>query len=302
MLKKSILCMLIPPCVDKALSVRIIKVLLIPLLLTSLFNTNANALSSLQQSACTVLLCLSASAGTRPHECSAPIRKFLKDTLNPRKWYKTVTNRKNFLKLCPTGTNPQIEQAVANSNQDDPNLDEYANAVATINPDECSADYLNNHVDIQILRGIRPVYEKQVPISQLSKYQNIKSIKPVLMNPACNSIYKSKYQELKEPTNTCNTQQSYTFQDWNNGYTKKQISHKEYLSLDDNQRAKYEQQVSYSYKDYIKYKKQKNKYQKQVKDGMITQRCVNNNSNDGTTCYYTFFYKIIPINKKCWID
>jgi len=280
----------------------VIKIVLITALLTSLFSTNANALTSLQQSACTVLLCLSASLGTRPHECSAPIRKFLKDTLNPRKVWKTISNRKNFLKLCPTGTNPQINQAVAGLEENDPDLEEYTNAVASVNPDECSADYLNNHVDIQISRDLRIVYKKQVPISQLSNYQKIKSIKPVLMNPACNSIYKSKYQELKKPTNICNTQQSYTFQEWNSGYTKKQISQKEYLSLDDNQRTKYEQKVSYSYKNYIKYKKQKNKYQKQVKDGMITERCVNNNSNDGTTCYYTFFYKIIPINKKCWID
>jgi len=289
----------------------VIKIVLTTTLLTSLFSINANALTGPQQLACEVLLCLSASAGTRPHECEAPIRKFLKDTLNPRKVWKTISNRRNFLKMCPTGTNPQVEQAVAGLEENDPDLEEYANAVATINPDECSANYLNNHVDIQISRGLRPVYKKQVPISELSKYQNIKSIKPVLMNPACNSIYKSKYQELKKPTNTCNTQKSYTFQEWNSGYTKKQISQKEYLSLDDNQRAKYEQQVSYSYKDYIKYKKQKNKYQKQVKDGMITERCVNdtlnprkvwNSGDNGHNCYYTFFYKIIPINKKCWID
>jgi len=39
-----------------------IKILLIPLLLTSLFSTNANALTGPQQLACEVLLCLSASA------------------------------------------------------------------------------------------------------------------------------------------------------------------------------------------------------------------------------------------------
>jgi len=274
----------------------VIKIVLITALLTSLFSTNANALSSQQELACTVLLCLSASGG-RPHECKAPIRKFLKDTLNPRKWWKTISNRKNFLKLCPTGTNPQINQAVAGLGENDPDLEEYANAVATINPDECSASYLNNHVDIRILRGLRHIYKRQVPISQLSKYQKIKNIKPITMNPACNSIYKSKYQELKKPTNICNTQQSYTFQEWNSGYTKKQISHKEYLSLDSNQRTKYEQQVS-----YLNYKEYQN-YEKQIKNGMITKRCTSlGGDGDGDTCYYTFFYKLIPINKECWID
>jgi len=96
---------------------------------------------------CAVLLCLSASAaGTRPSECSDPIKKFLRDTLDPRKWHKTVKNRRNFLKICPTGTNPEIEKAVENSKQDDPDLDEYVEAISNVNPDECSADYLNTHV------------------------------------------------------------------------------------------------------------------------------------------------------------
>jgi len=183
--------------------------------------------------------------------------------------------------MCPTGTNPQVEQAVSGLGENDPDLEEYANAVATINPDECSASYLNNHVDITMLRGLRPVHKKQVPISELSKYQKIKSIKPILMNPACNSIYKSKYQELKKPTNTCNIQQSYTFQEWNSGYKLQVISRKQYLKLNENER--YIEHLGSEYQSGADI----------VESIKLGSRIIKK---------YALHYKKIFINKKCWID
>jgi len=114
---------------------------------------------------------------------------------------------------------------------------------------------------------------RQVPVSQLSKYEKIKSITPIAMNPACNGIYKSKY-------------------------TKKQISYKEYLNLDDNQREKGKKRVSYN-----DYKKHQEYYQKQVKDEMITGlKCESDYEGVYIACNYTVFYKRIFINKKCWVN
>ena len=70
---------------------------------------NASAMSDDQTTACSVILCLSMSAG-RPGECSAPLRRYF--SLN-KPW-----KRVNFLRLCPRQSGPNIDiNALVNSDQ-----------------------------------------------------------------------------------------------------------------------------------------------------------------------------------------
>lgn len=61
-----------------------------------------NLLSGDQATACEVILCLAATAGT-PSACASPLRKYF--SLN-KPW-----KRLNFLKLCPKQSGPDIDLA-----------------------------------------------------------------------------------------------------------------------------------------------------------------------------------------------
>jgi len=266
----------------------ITKIVLITVLLTSLLSTNANALSSQQELACTVLLCLSASGGTRPHECNAPIRKFLRDTLNPRKVWKTITNRKNFLKMCPTGTNPQINQVVAGLDQDDEDtkkFDELVNALSQVQPEQCTTSYLNTHIDIKRRKGLTKT--EIITMSNDSNIDNphkIIGIRPAILNPACKTLYKHSYMDgLKEPKNICKTQEWYTFQDWLRGYKLQVISRAVYLKLNENERD-------------IKHLGPRDK----LPAGADIVEHID--LGDQSYTKYALHYKKIFINKKCWVD
>jgi len=254
----------------------VIKIVLIPLLLTSLFNTNANALSGVQEHACTVLLCLSASVGTRPHECIAPIRKFLKDTLNPRKWYKTVTNRKNFLKLCPTGTNPQIEQAVAGLGQNDEDtkkFDELTNALSEVQPEDCTAEALNKNIE-------KKFSHTEIDGDSTTQYWLFRIVPTIPLS--CKVLYKHSYMNgMKEPKNICNTNKWYLAKDWIRGHGLKVISRAQYLKLNENERQiKLVGSIPKAGADIVRHV----------------------DLGDQSYTEYALHYKIIPINKKCWVD
>jgi len=72
---------------------------ILPIILTSavLLPTGANALSGSAKLACEMILCL--SAGSRPSECSNPIKAFF--DIRKRKPTDTIKARGNFLNLCP---------------------------------------------------------------------------------------------------------------------------------------------------------------------------------------------------------
>ena len=50
------------------------------------------------RTACEAILCL--STGERPHECSAPLRRYF--SIKHKKLHDTIKARKNFLQLCPS--------------------------------------------------------------------------------------------------------------------------------------------------------------------------------------------------------
>lgn len=58
--------------------------------------------------ACETILCL--SSGERPHECADPLRRYF--SIRFKKPHKTITARKNFLKLCPSSNEPGMPALV----------------------------------------------------------------------------------------------------------------------------------------------------------------------------------------------
>jgi len=55
--------------------------------------------------ACEAVMCL--SSGTRPSECTPSLKRYF--SISHRKWKDTIKGRRNFLKLCPTGDDSQMD-------------------------------------------------------------------------------------------------------------------------------------------------------------------------------------------------
>ena len=90
-----------------------------------------NELTGDRRTACEVLLCL--SSGQRPSECNAPLRKFY--SIKAKRSWQTLKKRRDFLELCPTDTGDTAENII---------LADYKGMLASVNPDECKPEYLNN--------------------------------------------------------------------------------------------------------------------------------------------------------------
>ena len=75
------------------------------------------------RTACEAILCL--STGERPHECSAPLRRYF--SIKHKKLHDTIKARKNFLQLCPS---------------DDAGMHGFIDALAN-GAGRCDADELN---------------------------------------------------------------------------------------------------------------------------------------------------------------
>lgn len=86
--------------------------LALAVLLSGLFTSNANAqdvFTGQKKLACEAVLCL--ASGTRPTECLPSLKKFFSIKFsNP---LKTIKERGNFLKLCPTGDTSGIADDLA---------------------------------------------------------------------------------------------------------------------------------------------------------------------------------------------
>lgn len=99
-----------------------------------------------QVTACTVVLCLATSA-TRPQACIPPIQKFLAIQLKTP--WKTLTARKNFLKLCPSVTASQVAKistSAAIQYDDLPNTIEEINAeLATLREELTYTQSINDN-------------------------------------------------------------------------------------------------------------------------------------------------------------
>lgn len=105
-----------------------------------LFTVNANAnandiLTGDTRLACEALLCL--SSPHRPGECNSAIRKYF--SIKHKKWHKTVTARRNFLKLCPSSN--------------EPNMPALVNAIAE-GAGRCDPEYLNSKLTKKMVKRV----------------------------------------------------------------------------------------------------------------------------------------------------
>lgn len=164
-------------------------------LLSSLMAININAddiLTGDAKLACEAILCL--SSGKRPEECNPSIEKFF--SIHAKKPSELIKKRKNFLKLCPTGDAEGMESIEDN--------------LANMKGD-CSADFLNTFV------------ENKTELSAGGGQEKFARINPQMPN-YCKGIY-------NPPSYVCDYK-FYKQQDWDNGYTVKEIDKSEYLVTD----------------------------------------------------------------------
>lgn len=92
--------------------------------------------------ACEAILCL--SSPHRPGECNSAIRKYF--SIRHKKWHKTVTARRNFLKLCPSSN--------------EPNMPELVNSIAE-GAGRCDPEYLNRTLTKKVIKRVCIMNEEE---------------------------------------------------------------------------------------------------------------------------------------------
>lgn len=74
----------------------------------TLASADDNLLTGDVRLACEAVLCL--SSGDRPSECAPSLKRYF--SIKFKKPHKTISARKNFLKLCPSSNEPNMPQLV----------------------------------------------------------------------------------------------------------------------------------------------------------------------------------------------
>lgn len=209
-----------------------------------------NELTGDRKTACEVLLCL--SSGERPSECDPALRHFY--SIKDKKPWKTLQKRKKFLELCPTNSGNTATNII---------MADYKGMLASVNPDECKPEYLNNRlqdykkiVEYKNLKG--KTYKSEVTYVRINP--NIPSHCPVLIN--------HEYTDYKMPKYNCDGKY-YEASAFNRGYELISITLQEYNQLQPNQR--HHQRYTYSC------------------GGERERTCTKDN-----------YYKKITIPKTCW--
>lgn len=149
-------------------------------------------LSSEEELACTIILCMASSEGYKVAECRDPIRKYFK--IKAKKWHKTVQKRKNFLKLCPSETA-----------SDDMKLATLTHLYAE-QAHGCDANSLNQQVERRVRR------EKDDNSYITHTYYRVLNKLPAF----CENVYKHEYTDWKKPKNVCSSNW-YDSTSWNRG-------------------------------------------------------------------------------------
>ena len=184
-----------------------------------------NELTGDRKTACEVLLCL--SSGERPSECNPPLRHFY--SIKGKKPGDTLKKRRRFLELCPTDSGNTATNII---------MADYKGMLASVNPDECKPEYLNNRlqdykkiVEYKNLKG--KTYKSEVTYVRINP--NIPSHCPVLIN--------HEYTDYKMPKYNCDGKY-YEASAFNRGYELISITLQEYNQLQPNQR--HHQRYTYS--------------------------------------------------------
>lgn len=217
-----------------------------------------NELTGDRRTACEVLLCL--SSGQRPSECNPPLRHFY--SIKGKKPGDTLKKRRKFLELCPTDSGNTATNII---------LADYKGMLASVNPDECKPEYLNN----QFQNKVNDLNIKYYANGQLTN-KNIKNVNFTRINPSmpsfCPTFIDHQYTDYKMPILNCDGKY-WTVAGFRRGYELITIAKEEYGKLNPNDRH-YETR-SYSYE------------------------CGGDSSR---TCYVKeeYYYQKIKIPKTCW--
>lgn len=216
-----------------------------------------NELTGDRRTACEVLLCL--SSGQRPSECNAPLRKFY--SIKAKRSWQTLKKRREFLELCPTDTGDTAENII---------LADYKGMLASVNPDECKPEYLNNQFQ-NINRDTHIKYYRNNYLTSDSIKNSYTRINPN-MPSHCPTFINHEYTDYQMPKYGCDGKY-YTVAGFNRGYELITITKEEYGKLNPNDRH-YETR-SYSYE------------------------C---GGDSYRTCYVKeeYYYQKIKIPKTCW--
>lgn len=224
----------------------------------ALANTNENGeLTGDRRTACEVLLCL--SSGQRPSECNPPLARFF--AIKAKKPWKTLQMRRDFLELCPTNNGDTATSVI---------MADYKGMLASINPDECKPEYLNNQFQ-NVNRDTHIKYYKNNYLTSDSIKNRYTRINPN-MPSHCPTFINHEYTDYRMPKYGCDGKY-YTVAGFRRGYELVTITKEEYGKLNPNDRH-YETR-SYSYE------------------------CGGDSSR---TCYVKeeYYYQKIKIPKTCW--
>ena len=206
--------------------------LAIMFMLSSLFALNLNAndvLTGDRRTACEVLLCL--SSGQRPSECDPALKHFY--SIKGKKAGDTLKKRKKFLELCPTDSGNTATNII---------LADYKGMLASVNPDECKPEYLNNQFQ-NINRDTHIKYYRNNYLTSDSIENRYTRINPN-MPSFCPTFINHEYTDYRMPKYGCDGKY-YTVAGFNRGYELITITKEEYAKLNPNDRH-YETR-SYSY-------------------------------------------------------
>ena len=211
--------------------------------------------------ACEALLCL--SSPTRPSECMPALRKYF--SIHFKKAWKTVQARKDFLNLCPAGSSSKEMLSQVNSLSQ---IDGY-----------CTTQELNSNIEKIQSGSYKSCNKDGNNCTEIKIYSYRISPK---MTRNCQILTSMSYNDYNFKY-TCDGK-FYTKEDWDNGFTKQEISQNEYYSLKETERLTEQKLIPISYNEY---------------------RSLPNNKKSLKYGYYridTIYYKKIPINKNCWVE
>lgn len=190
-------------------------------------------LSDKQTSACGAILCLASGTGSGVAECAEYLAEYF--AIEPDSWrepWTLITNRLNFLKLCPKDDGMDAEGAA--------NMNSLLNIYANMNG-SCDKNTLNSYLEYFSIAGdgAKNVVVGSVITDKMRKLNIDKSFDEfVRINPNkpkyCQDLSKHSYGiDHADVKYTCNANEYYLKKDWNRGYYFKEVSKAEYDSLSD---------------------------------------------------------------------
>ncbi len=202
-------------------------VLVIAIFSSSMFSNDM--LTGDTKLSCEAILCLSTSS--RPSECSPSIKKYF--SISYDDWSDTVKARGDFLKLCPVGNAAE---------QDNTFTDLRDNILPFTDPRQCTADYLNQQVEI---KGANPYNGDSFYLSE-----NAYRINPTT-HSQCNKLYNHAYTDIKKPTYNCSGE-FYSEVEWNMSAKLVAIPRSEYNKLSNKDRHQIDYSEGEGYTIYYK--------------------------------------------------